>query len=117
MTLRARLRLDPQIRRKPHLAWRSKQLFIFGALLLPVVLFSANAEAMSLEMRAGGGDIETMSTSRYNAFVQGSYRRADGLLLLNTAEERLDLFIGAEYDRSYKALQHFDRNPSYTNIE
>ncbi len=116
MTIRTRLPLDPQIRRGPHLAWLSRQLLIFRAMLLLFVLFSAKAEATSLEMRAGGGDIETMSTSRYNAFVQGSYKRADGLLLFN-AGERADLFIGAEYDRSHEALQHFNRDPLHTNPE
>ena len=116
MTLRTKLLIDPQSKRRPHLAWRTKQLLIFRAMLLLFVLLSAKAEAASLEVRAGGGDIETMSTARYNAFVQGSYRRADGLLLFN-AGERADLFIGAEYDRSHEALQHFNRDPSYTNTE
>ena len=102
--------------RRPHLAWRSKQLLIFRAMLLLFVALSSKVEAASLEVRAGGGDIETYSIARYNAYVEGSYIRADGLLLFNTGK-RSDLFIGAEYDSIDRATQHFYRSPSPTNPE
>lgn len=93
----------------------STQLRVFRAVLLLLVVLTCKAEAASLEVRAGGGGIETFSTARYNAYVEGSYERADGLLLFNTGE-RSDLFIGAEYTSSREATQHFNRYPSdYAN--
>jgi hypothetical protein len=85
-------------------------------MFLLLVALSSNVEAASLEVRGGEGFIETFSTARYNAYLEGSYKRADGLLLFNTGA-RTDLFIGAEYNSSHGATQHFNRDPSPTNPE
>jgi hypothetical protein len=116
MTLRTKLPADPPFRRKCHLGRRSAQLLLLSAMLLVFSALGSNGEAASLEVRAGGGDIDTLSTARYNAYVQGSYERVDGLLLFNEGAIS-DLFIGAEYDSSFGARQHFNRLPSSANPE
>lgn len=83
---------------------------LFVTALLSLFLLPANADALSVEVRAGAGAVgfpRTCAEHCSSEEVRGSYEKA-GANAVFSPWTSLDLFVGAEYAESHELSQYFE---------